>query len=277
MLRSTLHTFHIAFYSHCVKQIRTRGREVLTDICQELQTVANMQFPNICHIYGGCIVSEKEIWLVLELADGNLHDFLSSKRLTPTQQISFALQATQSVEYIHNLPSPVIHSDITSRSLLVQNNTKILLTGFGLSKAFSSVSLQTETFGTLRWSPPEVVNYTKVWSEKSDIYSLGMVFYEMVSGKVPYQEEDWNFDKIMNKIKNGTRPKLPKECPKVILYMFSFFFFSTIYFHFHFSLLLFAFVFFRFSVFSFCFAFRLSLSIFTFRVLHFGAKRENNF
>jgi serine/threonine protein kinase len=202
-------------YSHNIK-IRTRGKEVLTDIFHELEIMSNLHFSNICNIYGACLVSEREVWLVLELADCNLHDFLSSStRLTYIQQLSFALQAAQALQYIHNLPTPLLHRDLTSRTILVQNKSKVMLSGFGLAKTFSIVTLQTETFGSLRYSPPEVLDETKTWSDKSDIYSLGMVFFEMVTGQLPYQEEDWNFDKIMKKISNGTRPKLPKHCPKV--------------------------------------------------------------
>jgi serine/threonine protein kinase len=160
-------------------------------------------------------VSDKEVWLVMELADGNLHDFFSSTSLTYSQQLSIALQATQALEYLHNLPTPVLHRDLTSHSILIQNKNKVMLSGFGIANAFSEATLEIETFGSLRWSPPEVLDYTKSWTDKSDIYSLGMVLFEMVSGQVPFQEEEWNLDKIMSKISNGKRPKIPKECPKV--------------------------------------------------------------
>eukprot|EP00026_Physarum_polycephalum_P011836 Phypoly_transcript_12081.p1 GENE.Phypoly_transcript_12081~~Phypoly_transcript_12081.p1 ORF type:complete len:316 (+),score=36.92 Phypoly_transcript_12081:191-1138(+) len=197
-----------------IKMIRTRGKGVLADIFYELQIMADLSFANICTIYGACLVSEKEVWLVMELADGNLHDFISSASLTYSQQLSIALQAAQALEYLHALPTPVLHRDITSRSLLIQNKSKVMLSGFGLAKTFSLATLQIETFGSLRWSPPEVLDYKKSWTEKSDIYSLGMVFFEMVSGQVPFQEEEWNLDKIMSKISKGTRPKIPKQCPK---------------------------------------------------------------
>ena len=202
-------------YSHMIVQIRTRGKDAIADIFHELQIMAGLNHSNICHVYGACLVSEKEVWLVLELADGNLHDFLSTTTLTYHQQLSFAIQIAQALNYIHSLPTPIIHRDITTTSILVQKKGKTLLSGFGLAQTFSLVTSQTETFGSPRWAAPEVLDTDKTWSEKSDIYSLGMVLYEIVSGKLPFDEEDWNMEKIMKKIKGGKRPKIPKQCPKV--------------------------------------------------------------
>jgi len=198
-----------------IKKIRSREPEVIKDIVHEVEIMENICCPNISAIYGACLISPKEVWLVLELADGNLHDYISSTPLTYIQQLSFALQAAKALNYIHTLPTPVIHRDITSENILVQNKRKLLLSGFGLAKTFSHVTHQTESFGSIRWAAPEVFDdISKTWSEKSDIYSIGMVFYELMSGKLPYHEEEWNFDKIMNKIKGGKRPKIPKQCPK---------------------------------------------------------------
>jgi serine/threonine protein kinase len=183
-------------------------------ICRELETMASLRFPHICQVHGGCVINKKEVWLILEYVEGgNLNDFLTEfGPLRHELQLSFFIQSAKSINYLHSSPSPILHRDIKSSNFLVRDKSELLLTDFGLSKTAEFVTSQT-TIGTFRWAAPEVLNKSPKWSEKADIYSLGMVFFEIVSCKIPFNE-DKNFMRIMEKIVNGTRPIIPDSCPK---------------------------------------------------------------
>jgi serine/threonine protein kinase len=160
------------------------------------------------------VINKKEVWLVLEFVEGgNLNDFLIEfGPLTQELQLSFFIQAAKSINYLHSSPSPILHRDIKSSNFLIRDKSKLLLTDFGLSKAAEFVTSQTLN-GTLKWAAPEVLSESPKWSEKADIYSLGMVFFEIVSCEIPFKG-DKNLMGIAKKILNGTRPIIPDSCPK---------------------------------------------------------------
>jgi serine/threonine protein kinase len=182
--------------------------------------MASLRFPRICQVYGGCVINDKELWVVLEFVEGgNLHNFLFNFAgpLPHDLQLSFFIQAAIAINYLHTSPSPILHRDIKSHNFLVRDKSKLLLTDFGLSKAVELVTSQTHTLGTLRWAAPEVVSDSK-WSDKADIYSLGMVFFEIVSREIPFQNNT-NLFQIAKGIKKGTRPKIPDSCPKASIHI----------------------------------------------------------
>lgn len=104
--------------------------------CNEIDTMANLNSEYVCKIFGGCVVNEDEIWIVMELIDGgDLYNFLtSSPPLSYFQQISFCIQIAQAVNYLHSQSSPILHRDIKSFNFLVKNKTQLILTDFGTTK-----------------------------------------------------------------------------------------------------------------------------------------------
>lgn len=180
--------------------------------------MSSLRFQNICQVHGGCVVSDMEVWLVLEYVEGgNLHDFLisSSSPLPYSLQISLSLQAAKALNYLHSGPAPLLHRDIKSLNFLMNTNAeKLLLTDFGLSQVKDTIPKNCTTIGTLRWAAPEVLEDLPHWSEKADIFGLGMVFYEIVSQDIPYKNEK-SFFSIEKKIRENIRPAIPDDCPQV--------------------------------------------------------------
>eukprot|EP00026_Physarum_polycephalum_P010141 Phypoly_transcript_10292.p1 GENE.Phypoly_transcript_10292~~Phypoly_transcript_10292.p1 ORF type:complete len:311 (+),score=28.63 Phypoly_transcript_10292:351-1283(+) len=202
-----------------IKMVHVENNETMGMLCNELNAMANYKYKHICQLYGVSIISEEELWMVLEYVDGlNLHEYLISHKPVPwAAQISFALQAAKALNYLHSQNPPQLHKDIKSLSLLVDAGTlTVKLTEFGISQASEFVTSQTNVIGSLRWAAPEVAKPSKLrepkYSEKSDIYSLGMVFFEIITGEFPFRY-DSNFGSIAKKIKGGVRPVIPQHCP----------------------------------------------------------------
>jgi serine/threonine protein kinase len=183
--------------------------------------MASLRFQHICQVHGGCVVDYREIWLVLEYVEGgNLHKFLSNFNgpLPHDLQLTFFIQAAKAINYLHTAPAPILHRDVKSFNFLVRDN-KLLLTDFGVSKAVELIVAKTYTIGTVNWAAPEVLCDSK-WSEKADIYSLGMVFFEIVSREIPFQHK--NLLQVVIGIGQGKRPKIPDTCPKANIQLFSY-------------------------------------------------------
>lgn len=101
-------------------------------------------------VHGGCFINERELWLVLEyVKGGNLYEFLAKSQgpLPLDLQISFFYQAAKSINYLHTSSYPILHRDVKSLNFLVKDNTKLVLTDFGLSKAKEFLTSQTYTIG----------------------------------------------------------------------------------------------------------------------------------
>jgi eukaryotic-like serine/threonine-protein kinase len=175
--------------------------------------MSDIKFHHICQVFGGCVINIDEVWLVLEFAEGgDLLALLTKFGPLPWEtQLSFAIQATKAVNYLHSQSPPILHRDIKACNFLITEKSKLLLTDFGKAKKF--VQTHSATVGTLNWSAPEILKAEPEWTDKTDIYSLGMVFFEIVSCEVPFQTES-NWFRIANKIKAGIRPSIPTSCPK---------------------------------------------------------------
>jgi serine/threonine protein kinase len=126
--------------------------------------------------------------LILEFVEGgNLHEFLAHfGPLTQALQRTFFIQAARAINYLHTLPTPILHGGIKSLNFLVKDKSRLLLTDLGLSKAAALVTTQ----ALVNWSAPEVLSTSPIWTEKADIYSLGMVFFEIISREFPSKRKE---------------------------------------------------------------------------------------
>lgn len=197
-----------------------RSKKEMECIYSEFRVMASRPSPHVCKLHGVCADGDKELWFILEYANGgSLKSFLDDNyaTLNPPTKINLAIQTIHALHFLHSLQPPVVHRDIKSPNFLVHLDQgqiqKVVLSDFGLSKPTSLLTSNTNTIGTLRWAPPEVLGFRKRWSTKSDIYGLGMVIYEIFTGQLPYHE-DGDIRQLITKIKAGNTPTI-EEFPKV--------------------------------------------------------------
>jgi len=117
-----------------------------------------------------------------------------------------AIQACRGLNYLHSCRPPILHRDLKSLNLLVSEDFTIKVSDFGLSKILECETLANSKLGTLNWLPPEVIR-GEAYTFSSDIYSYGMILYEILTHKVPY--EDYSQIDVIRLIDTNERPELP--------------------------------------------------------------------
>ena len=154
----------------------------------EAQSAAGLSHPNIVNVYD---VGEDEgiHYIVMELVEGiTLKKYIQEKGRLPIEQaIDFATQIASGIEVAHM--NHTIHRDIKPQNIIVSNNGLLKVTDFGIARAATSNTVASNAMGSVHYISPEQARggYS---DEKSDIYSLGITLYEMVTGRVPFEGEN---------------------------------------------------------------------------------------
>ena len=151
---------------------------------KEAQAAAGLAHPNVVNVYD---VGEDNgvYYIVMELVQGiTLKDYITRKgKLTVREATSIAIQVSLGLEAAHK--SDIVHRDVKPQNIIISTDGKVKLSDFGIARAASSNTISSNVMGSVHYSSPEQVRggYSDA---KSDIYSLGITMYEMVTGRVPF-------------------------------------------------------------------------------------------
>ena len=153
---------------------------------REAQSAASLSHPNVVNVYD--VGEEDDIqYIVMEYVEGcTLKEWISQKgALDPEETVQIASQICDALEHAHH--NHIIHRDIKPHNILIGRGGRIKVTDFGIARAVTSATI-THTgsvLGSVHYFSPEQAR-GGISGEKSDIYSLGIVLYEMLTGKVPF-------------------------------------------------------------------------------------------
>ncbi len=153
----------------------------------EAQAAAGLMHPNIVNVYD--VGEENGIYyIVMELVEGiTLKKYIEKKsRLSYKETVSIAIQISMGIEAAHN--NNIIHRDIKPQNIIISREGKVKVTDFGIAKAATSNTITSNVMGSVHYTSPEQARggYS---DEKSDIYSLGITIFEMLTGRVPFNGE----------------------------------------------------------------------------------------
>lgn len=154
---------------------------------EEAQAAAGLAHPNIVNVYD--VGDENGIYyIVMELVEGiTLKNYIERKgRLTIKEATSIAIQVSAGLEVAHN--NHIVHRDIKPQNIIISREGKVKVTDFGIAKATTSQTTTSNAMGSVHYASPEQARGGYV-DHRSDIYSLGIVLYEMVTGRVPFDGE----------------------------------------------------------------------------------------
>ncbi len=151
---------------------------------KEAQAAAGLAHPNIVNVYD---VGEDRglYYIVMELVEGiTLKNYIDKKgKLSVKEATSIAIQVSLGLESAHN--QGIVHRDVKPQNIIISVDGKVKLSDFGIAKAINSNTITANVMGSVHFSSPEQVRGGSA-DAKSDIYSLGITMYEMVTGRVPF-------------------------------------------------------------------------------------------
>jgi len=155
----------------------------------EAKAAASLSNANIVMIYD---VGQDDgvYYIIMEYVDGiTLKEYVANAGPLPWKEaVTIALQVTQAIDTAHS--NKIIHRDIKPQNVLITRDRKIKITDFGIARAASSMTITTvgNAMGSVHYFSPEQAKGS-LTDEKSDIYSLGITLYEMLTGTVPFEGE----------------------------------------------------------------------------------------
>ena len=182
---------HILGREVAIKILKQEFSEDATFVAKfrtEAQSAAGLEHPNIVNIYD--VGSENGMYfIVMEYVEGiTLKTYIEKKgQLNFKEAISIAIQVGRGIEAAHQ--KGIIHRDIKPQNIIISTEGKVKVTDFGIARAASSNTIHADVMGSVHYSSPEQARNGFV-DGKSDIYSLGIVMYEMVTGRVPFDGDN---------------------------------------------------------------------------------------
>lgn len=195
------------------------------DFCRrfhaEGQAVARLNHPNIVSVYDASDTDEGD-YIVMELIDGiTLKQYMEKRGVLDAREtVHFAIQIARALEHAHSCG--LVHRDIKPHNVMVLKNGTAKVTDFGIARMMESNNTQTrEALGSVHYISPEQAKGGRV-DNRSDIYSLGVVMYEMITGRTPYDGETPVAVAIQH-INGGAprpssiNPSIPKGLEQIIL------------------------------------------------------------
>ena len=170
-----------------LKQEFSENENFVSKFRVEAQAAAGLMHPNIVNVYD--VGEENGIYyIVMELVEGiTLKKYIEKKaRLSYKEAVSIAIQVSMGIEAAHN--NHIIHRDIKPQNIIISKEGKVKVTDFGIAKAATSNTITSNVMGSVHYTSPEQARggYS---DEKSDIYSLGITMFEMLTGRVPFNGE----------------------------------------------------------------------------------------
>lgn len=170
-----------------LKQEFSENTEFVSKFRTEAQAAAGLMHSNIVNVYD--VGEENGIYyIVMELVEGiTLKRYIEKKaRLSVKEAVSIAIQISMGIEAAHN--NGIIHRDIKPQNIIISREGKVKVTDFGIAKAATSNTITSNVMGSVHYTSPEQAR-GGFSDEKSDIYSLGITLFEMLTGRVPFNGE----------------------------------------------------------------------------------------
>ncbi len=190
---------------------------------QEAEVLTSLEHPHIVPIYHYGVVEAECAYIAMRLMHGSLEDQLSKGPFPAERVTEIALQLIDGLNYAHK--KGVIHHDIKPANIMFDEAGSACLTDFGISNvAHQSMDMQRDDLlSAAPYAAPEQIRNAST-DHRSDIYSLGVIMYQMLTGVLPFERDDLSIISLLRKIEHdepipprSINPEIPVEIERVVL------------------------------------------------------------
>lgn len=188
-----------------------------TDFERETQAMWKVQFRNVLRLIGVCTEVNHYAMVVEFMRGGSLYDRLrhgGGAAFREKDRWDVAIRVAQGLADLHG--DGVIHRDLKSHNVLLDEYRRARIADFGLARVrtATTASITGGKGGSIRWSAPECFQFPSRITDRTDMYSYGMILWELLTGEIPFHQAP-NEMIVMGLVQNGTRETIPADCPSV--------------------------------------------------------------
>ncbi|RDX74910.1 Serine/threonine-protein kinase HT1 [Mucuna pruriens] len=179
---------------------------------REVTLLSRLHHQNVIKFVAACRKPPVYCVITEYLSEGSLRSYLHKleRKTIPLQKlIVFALDIAHGMEYIHS--QGVIHRDLKPENVLINEDFHLKIADFGIACEEAYCDLFADDPGTYRWMAPEMIK-RKSYGRKVDVYSFGLILWEMVTGTIPY-EDMTPIQAAFAVVNKNSRPVIPSDCP----------------------------------------------------------------
>ncbi|KAM3344257.1 serine/threonine-protein kinase STY46 isoform X1 [Capsicum galapagoense] len=183
--------------------------ELQKEFAQEVYIMRKVRHKNVVQFIGAC-TKPPNLCIVTEyMSGGSVYDYLHKQKGSfklPTL-LKVAIDVSKGMNYLHQ--NNIIHRDLKAANLLMDENEVVKVADFGVARVKAQTGVMTAETGTYRWMAPEVIEH-KPYDHKADIFSFGVLLWELMTGKLPY-EYLTPLQAAIGVVQKGLRPTIPKQ------------------------------------------------------------------
>ncbi|KAE8698753.1 ACT-like protein tyrosine kinase family protein isoform 2 [Hibiscus syriacus] len=175
----------------------------------EVFIMRKVRHKNVVQFIGAC-TKPPNLFIITEfMSGGSVYDYLHKHKgvfKLPTL-LKVAIDISKGMNYLHQ--NNIIHRDLKAANLLMDENEVVKVADFGVARVKAQSGVMTAETGTYRWMAPEVIEH-KPYDHKADVFSFGIVLWELLTGKIPY-EFLTPLQAAVGVVQKGLRPTIPKH------------------------------------------------------------------
>ncbi|KAL6506657.1 hypothetical protein OROHE_022489 [Orobanche hederae] len=185
------------------------------EFAQEVYILRKVRHKNVVQFIGAC-TRPPLLCIVTEfMSGGSVYDFLHKQKgvFKLPAILKVAIDVSKGMSYLHQ--NNIIHRDLKAANILMDENEVVKIADFGVSRVQLQSGVMTAETGTYRWMAPEVIEH-KPYNHKADVFSFGVVLWELLAGKVPYAHLT-PLQAAVGVVHKGLRPTIPRHTHPLVV------------------------------------------------------------
>nr|GLL28399.1 serine/threonine-protein kinase STY46-like isoform X2 [Ipomoea trifida] len=183
--------------------------ELHKEFAQEVYIMRKVRHKNVVQFIGACTKPQNLCIVTEYMSGGSVYDYLHKQKgsFKLPDLLKVGIDVAKGMNYLHQ--NNIIHRDLKAANLLMDENEVVKVADFGVARVKAQSGIMTAETGTYRWMAPEVIEH-KPYDQRADVFSFGIVLWELLTGKLPY-EYLTPLQAAIGVVQKGLRPTLPKQ------------------------------------------------------------------